>query len=165
MQISLKPFTSSDFNRLISWINTEEELVQFAGAIFSFPVNRDQLYIYLKDSRRTPLVIEHEDEIIGHCELNFQNHIPRLSRIFIAKKWRNKGIGKIVVNLMLERIFSTTSFTEVDLSVFDWNKHAIACYEKIGFKIQERLETSMQVNSKTWNAINMIISKQQFVDR
>lgn len=162
MQISLKSFTSSDFNRLIGWINSEEDLVRFAGSIFSFPLSKHQLHIYLKDLRRTPLVVAKDDEIIGHCELNFQNDLPRLSRIFISKEWRNKGIGKIVVSLMLEQIFATTSFTEVDLSVFDWNKNAIACYEKIGFKIQQGPDSSMQVNSKIWYAINMVISKKQF---
>lgn len=163
MLISLSPFSESDFSRLINWIKTEDQLIQFAGPIFSFPLSEDQLAIYIRDKRRIPLTIACGDQIIGHCELNFQNEIPRLSRILIgAGEWRNKGIGKTVVRQMLSRIFSTTSFTAADLSVFDWNANAIACYRSIGFKIQEGAESSMQAGDKTWNAITMNISKEAF---
>ena len=55
-------------------------------------------------------------EVIGHCELNFENTLPRLSRILIADTcFRNKGYGKLIVNKMLQKIFLERGFIAADL--------------------------------------------------
>ncbi len=46
--IILQKFTSSDFELLKSWVKTEEELIQFAGTIFTFPLSDEQLKQYLE---------------------------------------------------------------------------------------------------------------------
>ena len=45
--IRLEPFTNNDFLRLINWMCSERELVQFAGPIFSYPLTENQLAEYL----------------------------------------------------------------------------------------------------------------------
>jgi len=163
--IELEPFLEEDFDRFISWIESEEQLIQFAGPIFSYPLSRDQLTAYIgSDKRRVYRVrLISSGDIIGHCELNFQNSIPRLSRILIGlKQLRNKGIGRHIVTQLLNNIFSSTEFDRVDLSVFDWNLNAIASYSKVGFQINKGLETSMVVGDKTWSAYNMVISKEDY---
>ena len=41
--IELEPFTENDFETFKSWTNTAEELFQFAGPNFNFPLNDQQL--------------------------------------------------------------------------------------------------------------------------
>jgi len=155
--IQLEKFTKDDFDRFISWIDSEEELIQFAGPLFTYPLSHQQ-----KKSPYRIRLIE-TNEIIGHCELNFENELPRLSRILIGeKRLRNKGIGVCVLHQMIHLIFTTTTHTSVDLSVFDWNHNAIACYEKIGFKIRPELKSSMLVSGKNWNAFNMMLSRDDY---
>jgi RimJ/RimL family protein N-acetyltransferase len=164
--IELDNFLEEDFDRFISWIESEEDLVQFAGSIFNFPLTHEQLLFYINSSVRKVFKVRLKStvEVIGHCELNFQNSIPRLSRILIGnKELRNKGIGAEIVRKMLDILFSTTSFEKADLSVFNWNKIAISSYKKVGFKINEGLETQMTVGTKTWTALNMIITKQDYL--
>jgi len=44
-------------------------------------------------------------EIIGHCELNFLNEYPRLSRILIGNKQnRGLGYGAKIIQLMVDAI-------------------------------------------------------------
>ena len=50
--IRLEPFATSDFNKLISWVDSEEDLIQFAGPIFKFPLTERQLEKYLEDKSR-----------------------------------------------------------------------------------------------------------------
>jgi len=164
--IELQAFEEADFKRFISWIQSEEELVQFAGPAFNYPITAEQLSTYICDKRRKPYKICNVEsgEIIGHCELNFQNPVPRLSRILIADpSYRNKGIGQKVVRIMLDIIFSSTSYNFVDLSVFDWNENAITCYQRIGFKITPDSETQMQVGSQTWKAFSMVLSREEYL--
>ncbi len=56
-EIFLHEFTHKDFENLISWVNNEKELIQFAGPIFSFPLTKEQLNDYLKDPNRYPFKI------------------------------------------------------------------------------------------------------------
>ena len=46
--IELKPFTENDFPIFKSWIHSEEELFQFAGPIFTYPLTDEQLTKYIK---------------------------------------------------------------------------------------------------------------------
>jgi RimJ/RimL family protein N-acetyltransferase len=165
--ILLEKFTNDDFDRLISWIDNEEELIQFAGPLFNYPLSHQQLNNYLIQQKKSPYRIRliETGEIIGRCELNFENELPRLSRILIGEKHlRNNGIGKLVLYQMIDLLFTTTTTTHkaVDLSVFDWNHNAIACYKKIGFTIRPELKSSMLVSGKNWNAFNMILSRDNY---
>ena len=163
--VQLEKFTKDGFDKFISWINSEEELIQFAGPLFTYPLSDQQLNNYLLHQKKTPFKIRFNEtsEIIGHCELNFENKIPRLSRILIGEKsLRNNGIGKLVIHDMVGLIFNTTAYKEIDLSVFDWNHYAIACYKKIGFKIHPELKSSMLVCGKKWNAYNMLLTKDDY---
>jgi len=106
--IALEEFTENDFDRFIGWIATEEELIQFSGPLFTYPLTHSQLINYLGQKKKHPYRIRliETNEVIGHCELNYENRIPRLSRILIGdKKLRNKGIGKYVVKAMIEEVF------------------------------------------------------------
>ena len=46
--IELKPFTENDFEIFKAWAANAEELFQFAGPVFSFPLTDEQLRNYLK---------------------------------------------------------------------------------------------------------------------
>ncbi|WP_162141802.1 GNAT family N-acetyltransferase [Daejeonella oryzae] len=164
--IELQDFEEKDFNRLITWVKNEEEMIQFAGPIFTYPLNLEQLSKYTSDTTRKIFKVRliSTGEIIGHCELNFQNEIPRLSRILIGdRSFRNRGLGKAIIRNLLTRVFTTTEFENVNLTVFDWNYNAIASYKSVGFEIRPGFETHMKINEETWTACNMIISKQVYL--
>ncbi|MEC5143456.1 GNAT family protein [Chitinophaga sp. 212800010-3] len=160
--ITLEKFTTEDFDRFISWIGTEEELVQFAGPIFTYPLTREQLYRYQQSVGKQPFRVRltATGEVIGHCELNFENYLPRLSRILIGdREMRNRGLGKLIVRELVNRLFSTTIHDMVDLNVYDWNANAIAAYTRLGFRVNPEKEKTVQVGNATWRAYNMILKK------
>jgi RimJ/RimL family protein N-acetyltransferase len=156
--ISLVPFTVEDFPMFKSWVRSEQELFQFAGTIFKYPLSDENLTTYINDKRRIPykVIRSGSGEPVGHCELNFENERPRLSRILVAHEHlRGQGIGKMIVAQMLHKLFVEYNFTSADLNVFEWNITAIKCYEKMGFKINPNV-FSLQGE---WKAINMVIDK------
>ncbi len=166
--IELKDFSESDFKIFKSWIKNEEELVQFAGSIFTFPLTNKQLTDYIKMSDKKPMkiVLTETDETIGHCELNFENGNNRLSRILIgSKKMRGKKIGEKVVLEMTKLLFEDTKVKKIDLNVFDWNVGAIKCYENVGFKINNKNSKIRKVNGKIWKSLNMELTKRQFEEK
>jgi len=52
IMIKLEQFDETDFDRLISWVDSEEFMLQFAGPIFTFPLTIDQLESYISDKNR-----------------------------------------------------------------------------------------------------------------
>lgn len=165
--IKLEQFTKSDFKRLISWIDNEEELIQFAGPVFNFPLTEDQLEKYLENKNTNAFnVIETtSNQIIGHCEVYLIETSAKLCRILIGtKSFRGKGLGLEVVNLLLEKCFTEFKSSLVELNVYDWNIGAIKCYEKAGFVVNPEKSKTITVNGNAWNSINMTLAKKDWTN-
>lgn len=164
--IKLLPFTQVDFETFKSWISNAEELFQFAGPILTHPVTDNQLDNYIKMTDKIPLkvVLESTNETIGHCELNFENGNKRLSRILVGKKeLRGQKIGEEIVRTMINILFEDKATQEVDLNTFDWNKAAIRCYKKVGFRINHEQTDQMNVNGKVWTRINLSLKRENYL--
>ncbi len=114
----------------------------------------------MEDKKPFKVVLKETNETIGHCELNFENGNNRLSRILVGKKdLRGKKIGEQIVREMVKLLFQNPEINEVDLNTFDWNKAAINCYEKVGFKINQEKSDKMTVNGNEWTRINMSLKR------
>jgi len=160
--LKLEPFTPNDFSRLVRWVNTKRELVQFAGDLFTYPLSEDQLHAYLSQEKLVAKKIIHIEsgEVIGHCELNFLNENPRLSRILIGNKQnRGLGYGAKIIRLMIDAIQKEIPSKQVELRVFGYNTNAIKLYEKEGFVIQEKYTLQFQyTEDESWT--NYYMAKQ-----
>ncbi len=160
--ISLQPFTPADFNRLIAWANTEEILVQFAGKNFSFPLTVEQLETYINDSNRFAFkaVDTTDNKVIGHCEYYLTGDVSKLGRVIIGDETdRGKGFGEQIIRQLIKFSFEHPTITMVELNVYDWNKAAIRCYEKVGFIINPNKKHVHEINGETWTAVNMTIAR------
>ncbi len=160
--IELQDFTDLDFDMLKSWISSEEELFQFAGPIFTHPLTNEQLrrYIDVKYRKVLKVVFTETGEHIGHCEFNSENGNNRLSRILIGNTaLRGKQIGEAVVRKMVNILFENPDIKEVDLKVFEWNKAAIRCYEKVGFEIDHSKTDKFPVKDEFWVQFYMTLRR------
>ncbi len=160
--IELQPFKETDFEIFKSWIKDEEQMVQFGGEMFVFPITDEQLknYITKKDVKPFKVIWQQTGETIGHCELNYQDGNKRLSRILIGEeKWIGQKIGEQIVLQMVALFFEDETTKKVDLNVFDWNKSAIKCYENVGFEIKHEKTTLMKVGNITWTRLNMELER------
>ena len=158
--IKLENFTSKDYLRLINWINSERELIQFAGPIFSYPLTEKQLSEYTEKENLFPkkIVDIKSGKIIGHCELNFLNEFPRLSRILIGEQnFRGKGLGKQLVKIMISEIQKIQPTEIIELRVFEHNINAIKLYEKMGFIIKPEFSFDYKYfKNEPWKNLYMI---------
>jgi len=160
--IQLEKFDKEFYADLISWVDSEETLMQFAGPAFNFPLTNEQLDKSLSDKNRYAFrVVDTSTNLsIGHSEIYLTNNSAYFGRILIGdKKQRGKGIGQQILNLLLDFTFSNLERTKVELNVFDWNITAIKCYEKVGFVINQDKKLERKINHEIWTAINMTINK------
>ena len=163
--IALDKFDRAHYAALISWIDSEEMLMQFGGPLFSYPLTNAQLDVSLSDPQRMAFCITLIDtgEVIGHAEIYFSEQSAKLARILIGDpEQRGKGLGQRVMQLLLDRAFGRPEIEVVELNVFDFNTGAIKCYEKVGFVINPAKKLERQVKGETWTAINMTIDRVQW---
>ena len=165
--ITLEPFDSNDFERLIKWVDNEEILVQFGGPLFSFPLTIKQLEEYESDQQRLSFKVidKSSKRIIGHAELfpSNDNATMKICRILIGDKAnRGKGFGQQIINELLKISFLKLDKEKAELNVYDWNIEAIKCYEKVGFIMNPSKIFKSEVKGNIWTAVNMTIDKQHW---
>jgi RimJ/RimL family protein N-acetyltransferase len=161
--IKIEPFHKTDFDGLISWVDSEETLVQFAGPIFAFPLTTQQLETCLEDEKRFAykVVDLKRNSIIGHAEIYTPtDKLAILCRILIGDpRLRGLGLGQEIMKILLTISFAGFGVEKAELNVFDWNIGAIKCYEKVGFSINTEKKRTREVNGQTWTSLNMTIDK------
>src|SRR5450432_1415217 len=109
VSIRLDKFDKENYADLISWVDSEETLMQFAGPVFKFPLTPEQLDISLSDQNRIAFrIVSNETNLsIGHSEIYLSGSSAKFGRILIGdKEQRGKGLGQQIVNLLLAYTFS-----------------------------------------------------------
>jgi len=161
--IQLTAFSPEDFDRFISWIDSEALLITIAGTVFSYPLTAAQLETYLADKNSYAFNIAdvNEDKIIGHAEIIVQEeNICKIDKLIIGDSSnRGKGRGQEVIRKLLEYAFTNLDAKTVELNVFDWNTAGIRCYEKCGFGMNPAKQALFRSGDDTWTALNMSIDK------
>ncbi|MBA4601072.1 GNAT family N-acetyltransferase [Thermoactinomyces mirandus] len=170
--VQLLPFTEQDIERLISWIDTPDLLLQWAGPVFTFPLDRVQVLNHLNsanDKFPKSLIFkamdDHRNKTVGHIELSRidqLNQSASLARVFIAPACRGNGYGQEMVKKALEIGFNKLQLHRIDLRVFDFNKQAIKCYEKCGFKKEGLLRDARKCGNGYWSLYQMSILEQEW---
>jgi RimJ/RimL family protein N-acetyltransferase len=166
--IVLRPFERSDFARLIGWVDSPAFLLQWAGPLFTYPLDTAQLDRYLADAQQHPptrMIFTAVDDAtgaaVGHIELakiDPRNRSASLSRVLIGDAARRgKGTGVEMVRRALEIGFDRLGLHRIDLVVFDFNAGAIACYERAGFAVEGRLREARRFGEEFWTLIRMSI--------
>lgn len=165
--IKLEPFKPSNFDLLISWIDSKELLLQIAGTYFSYPLTTTQLQNYLDDKSSFAFnVIEtSSNKIIGHSEIiKLDNNVCKLDKILIGDKAnRGKGVGQQVVSKLLTFSFENLNAEKAELYVYDWNTVAIKSYERAGFVINDDKQMLTDIGGTIWKALNMTIGKEKWL--
>ena len=74
--IELLYFDETDFDQLIDWVDSPEFLLQWSGTTFTYPLTKEQLHIYIRESNKEPsnqyvYKVKHTKtgEVIGHISL------------------------------------------------------------------------------------------------
>jgi len=94
------------------------------------------------------LVVEEDGKIIATGAVKNENNEARISRMYVAKEFRGKGIGKKVLTRLLK--YCKPKFSRIFLTTYPQMK-ATGFYEKMGFKIfkiEQRIWMEMKGDKK-----------------
>ena len=173
--IKLEYFTSNDFTQLMQWITDEEILMNWSGALFSFPLTQSSMQWYIEavnDIKKSDAFIYKAVEIetgktVGHISLggiSKKNKAGRISRVLVAPDYQGKGYCRQMVSAILKIGFEDLQLHRIGLGVYDFNKAAISCYKKAGLLVEGTSRDCLLFKGEWWSLVEMSILEEEWRD-
>lgn len=140
-KVSLAPVEHADAELWCRWLNDLEVAIPLGDEAYSTITTEAMTADYediAKNGDTVYTIVDNETErAIGRCLLFNSDRVNRTAMIgiFIGEKdYWNKGYGGEALNLLLDYCFTLLNLHSVMLGAYSFNKRAIACYKKAGFK-------------------------------
>lgn len=160
-RVAFRQFEPIDSGSLLSWAKTEDELLQWSGPFFRFPLDESQLRSYAESAGNDCYLISgvrsDTGAVVAHGELKLlpEHDLGQLRRIAVAPEERGNGVGRALVQWLVKFGFSQLQLNRLELVVFSFNVRARRCYEAAGFR-QEGYSREVRKSSKGyWDLIQM----------
>ncbi len=168
--IRLKRFKHDDIPELISWVPDENFLLQFAGPKYDFINLKRQLEFEVRQAESDnpdiymyKVISNETKKSIGHAQIldiDMKNLSAQMGRILIGDEdCRGQGFGQAIAEEIIKKAFGELELHRLSLGVFDFNKNALACYNKVGFKVEGTLRECRKMGDEYWSLIMMSILK------
>jgi RimJ/RimL family protein N-acetyltransferase len=169
-RVLFRPFRLADANALLSWVSSADELLQWSGPHFSFPLDQRQLREYAASAgtdRHLISGVSPSGEVVGHAELNLlaQHDLGQLRRIAVAPEMRGLGIGLALVESMTSLAFDELHLNRLELVVFSFNEPARRCYAAAGFTEEGRAREARRSSNGYWDLIYMALLAKRYRER
>ncbi|MGF7060108.1 GNAT family N-acetyltransferase [Brassicibacter mesophilus] len=166
-RIYLSPLNTEDAEKYAEWLNDLEMSVnlQCAPRIITSDKKIEVMKRMINDGNNFAIVDLKNDELIGNCGLMFTDFINGTAELGILignPNYLNNGFGTEAINLLLDYGFNLLNLNNIILRVLSFNKRAIKCYEKCGFKIIGRRRESVNIGGEKYDDIYMDILNNEF---
>ncbi|MBF8437895.1 GNAT family N-acetyltransferase [Halanaerobiaceae bacterium Z-7014] len=169
-RLYLSPINLEDIDKYTEWINDLEIAINLgnAAAVFNQEKEKEMLEKLIEEGHHFAIVSEKSDELLGNCGIFDLDKIHKTGEIgiFIGNRnfW-NKGYGSEAINLLLDYGFNILNLHNISLSVYSFNKRAISCYEKLGFKVIGNRREAREIAGQKYDEIYMDILASEFEGR
>ena len=165
----LSPIDVNDAEKFTEWLNDLEVMKHFSlyPHMISLESEKEILTKLVKEHNYSIIDLE-KNELIGNCGFLDIDNINQTAEIgiFIGNKnfW-NKGYGTEAFSLLIDYGFKALNFHNIMLKVYENNKGAIKCYEKVGFKIIGKRREALQRDLTRQNILYMDILQKDFYEK
>ena len=170
--IALRPLEPEDCDALLAWITSADALFQWSGPWdFRWPLDREQLLRDLRSAHDRRLLLgaveEGGRELVGHVMLTvqFEHGLAVIGRVLIDPARRGGGLGVAMMREVVRMGFDRLGLHRMQLTVYDFNTAAIACYQRVGFAIEGTLRDSTRGSTGYWNGHIMALLEHEYRER
>lgn len=167
-----------DYLLLVKWLSDPAVLEYYEGRSNPFDLEK----VKEKFAHRTrgessviPCIIEHNEKAVGYIQYyktdlgeydvtelaDFQKYIhPYALDVFIGETdYWNKGIGTEAIKILIKYMFESENADVIFIDPQTWNKRAVRCYEKCGFKAVKIIEKRELHDGEYKDSLIMFISR------
>ena len=170
--VKLRAYKEDDVERAVEFIN-DEEVKKLLDSNIPFPMTKWQEEEWVKRRKAETnftydFAIEDLDtgKYIGGCSINECNLKNRNCTIGIMigdKNYWGKGYGSDALKVLIKFIFEEVNMDKIKLNVFSFNKRAISCYKKVGFKEEGLLKREIYRNGRYYDEVPMALFKEDWI--
>ena len=170
-RVNLRPFRIEDLELAVKFQSDEDVADNYFMAMNLGPTS-DMMEKWFQEivnaKDEFSFAIENKKGLyLGDCHtmgLNWKNRTTYIAIYIGHPDYRNKGYGTEALKLFLNFLFNELDLRKVKLNVFSFNKRAIRCYEKCGFKLDGLNRKELYRNGKYHDNYAMIITKEEFME-
>lgn len=167
-RIYLSPMCIEDAPKYVKWMNDFKvtDGINSSAKVITLENEIKWLEENCKTGNYNFAIVKKEnDELIGICSFHDIDKIYGTATvgIFIGEEEnRNKGYGREALNLLISYGFDYLNLYNIMLNVYSFNKNAINCYKKVGFKEFGRRRNAIMQKNKRYDIIYMDIIREEF---
>ncbi|MDR0559834.1 MAG: GNAT family N-acetyltransferase [Prevotellaceae bacterium] len=165
----LSPIVSNDAEKFTEWLNDMELLLNLQ--LYNSVINIESEKIFLNNLSKEhnySIIDLEKDELLGICgflDIDYVNQTAETGIFIGNKNYYNKGYGTEALSLLIDYGFKALNFHNIMLKVYEYNKRAKKCYEKIGFQEIGTRREALCRNLKKHDIIYMDILSNEFYDK
>ncbi len=152
----LRPYRTSDFDHICSWIDDERAHMLWCGGRLPYPLTAEAFNNTLAECARNGdcgLVLAEDNGVpLGFCMLSIKDadNSGFLRFIVVDNSRRGQGLGGQMLERVIRFAGELAGVDELRLIVFDANPSAQRCYEKAGFALESVLPDSTNYGGEVW---------------
>lgn len=164
-KIRLRAYRREDMPKAQEFMNDYEMRNLLAtGVLYPILLEQEEKWyeslISTKDNYSFAIETLEDGKYIGGCGINKIDWNSRVITvgIFIGDKdYWGKGYGTDAMRVLVDFIFSQMNMNKIKLNVFSFNKRAMRCYEKCGFKVDGILRQEIFRDGQYYDDIVMSV--------
>lgn len=171
-KVKLRAYKSED--ALLAWKYMNDfEVKKYLTPGIPFPMSYQEELNWVNSNGKESngkynFAIEKLDDCkyIGGCGINnmdWKNRIATIGIFIGDKNFWNQGYGSDALRVLLRLAFEEMNLNKVKLNVYDFNKRAIRCYEKCGFKKDGILRQEVFREGKYHDEVIMSILREEYL--
>ena len=167
-KIRLRPIERSDIPTFVRWFN-DPEVTQYLKMYLPMSLAQEERWFEAQLDQHDLVImgIETPDgKLIGNIALahiDWKNRRSGLGVTLGEKEYWGQGYGTDAITTMLGFAFKQMNLHTVHLTVYEYNKRAIRCYEKCGFKLEGRMRQAHYYDGRYHDELMMGILREEFL--
>ncbi len=165
----LSPCLLEDADHWVEWFNDLEVTIPLGDEAYtptSLEGEQEAIREILEDNSHVFTIVDSQtDQAIGRCmffRVDAVNRTAMLGIVIGEKGYWDQGYGQEAVSLLLDYGFNLLNLDSVMLGTFSFNKRAIRCYEKLGFKLIGRRRDARIIAGQKYDLVLMDILAKEF---
>lgn len=167
-RVYLSPMCMEDAEKYVKWMNDIKvtDGINQSKNLVTLESEREWIENNSKISNYNFSIVKKEnDELIGNCSFHNIDKINGLATvgIFIGEEEnRNKGYGSEALKLLIGYGFDYLNLNNIMLTVYSFNKNAISCYKKVGFKEMGKRRGALMQKNIRYDIIYMDMIREEY---
>jgi RimJ/RimL family protein N-acetyltransferase len=167
-KIRLRAIERSDIPTFVRWMN-DPEVTQYLVTYMPMSQAQEERWFEAQLEQHDGFILGIETldgKLIGNvglAHIDWKNRRAGLGVVLGEKEYWGQGYGTDAITALLGFAFKQMNLHSVHLTTYEYNKRAIRCYEKCGFKLEGRMRQAHFYDGQYHDELMMGVLRKEFM--